>query len=199
MYDYILEEMADAIAKELHVDRNDVLSVLNGYWQDKIAHVWQVDDMLEAARRAGKPITRTDAAGLLYNVFDHHDSSLGISWTSLEVALEDYHFDLKTWPEEKYNEVHGMFKVWRKGNPIAHQIGMYPNKMDGNLPDALALAKTMAKEIPAEPVFVGIANYPDEDATPWLTITLLEGDAEPIIEESEEPCTLYSQTNASAS
>ncbi len=199
MYDYILEEMAEAIAKELHVDSNDVLSVLSRYWQDKIAHVWQVGDMLEAARRAGKPITRTDAAGLLYNVFDHHDSSLGISWTSLDVALEDYHFRLKTWLEEKYSEVHGIFKVWRKGNPIAHQIGMYPDKMDGNLPNALVLAKTLAKEIPGEPVFVGLANYPDEDAIPWLTINLPEGNTEPIIEESEEPCTRYSQTSASAS
>lgn len=191
MYDYILEEMADAIGNELHVESNDVLNILNSYWQDKIAHVWQVDDMLEAARRAGKPIMRTDAAGLLSNVFDHHDSSLGISWTSLDVALDDYHFDLKTWPEENYSEVHGIFKVWRKGNTSAHQFGTYPNKLDGNLSEALALAKTMAKEIPGESIFIGLANYPDVDATPWLTITLLEGDTEPIIEENKEPCTKF--------
>ncbi len=64
MYDHILEEMADAIALELNVTSNNVLCVLNQYWQDKIAHVWGVDDMLESARRAGKPITRNDAAGL---------------------------------------------------------------------------------------------------------------------------------------
>ena len=52
MYDHILEEMADAIAFELNVTSNNVLGVLNCYWQDKIAHVWQVDDMLESARRA---------------------------------------------------------------------------------------------------------------------------------------------------
>ena len=40
MYDHTLEEMADAIAKELHVNNNAVLSILNHYWQDKIAHVW---------------------------------------------------------------------------------------------------------------------------------------------------------------
>ena len=47
MYDHFLEEMADAIAKELHIDNNDVLSILSRYWQDKIAHVWQVEDVLE--------------------------------------------------------------------------------------------------------------------------------------------------------
>jgi len=31
MYDYMIEEMADAIAIELHVDNNDVLRVLHRY------------------------------------------------------------------------------------------------------------------------------------------------------------------------
>ena len=189
MYDHVLEEMADAIAFELNVESNNVLGVLNCYWQDKIAHVWQVDDILESARHAGKPITRTDATRLLYNVFDHHDSGMGISWTNLDVALEDYHFALKTCPEEKYNEVHGIFKVWRKGNLIAHQFGMVPKKMDGNLPDALTFAKTMAKETPGESVFIGLETDVNEDAIPWLTIILLVGESEPIIKESEESCT----------
>ena len=199
MYDYILEEMAETIAKELHADNNDVLGVLSRYWQDKIAHVWQLDDMLESARRAGKPITRADAIALLYEVFDHHDSSLGISWTSLEVALEGYHFDLTSLPIEKYDEVHGIFKVWRKGNPIAHEFGMESHNLDGNLPVALALAKSMAREIPGLPVFIGCETTSGEDPTPWLTVTLHEGETEPIIEESEEPCTQYNLDSASVS
>lgn len=211
MYDYILEEMAETIAKELHADNNDVLGVLSRYWQDKIAHVWQVDDMLESARRAGKPITRADAIALLYEVFDHHDSSLGITWTSLDVALADYHFDLKTWPIEKYDEVHGIFKVWRpvcvrtrtgrKGKPIAHEFGMEPHNLDGNLPDALALAKAMARETPGVTVYIGCETGSGEDPAPWLTVTLPtgEGETEPTIEESEESCTQSNQINASAS
>lgn len=199
MYDHILEEMADAIALDLHVDSNNVLGVLSRYWQDKIAHVWQVDDMLEAARRAGKPITRANAAVLLYDVFEDHDSSSGISWTSLEVALEDYHFDLKTLPVEKYNEVHGLFKVWRKGNPIAHEFGMEPHNLDGNLPGALALARSMAKETPGVLVFIGCEADSGEDPTPWLIVTLHEGETEPFIEESEELCTQSDLNSASAS
>ena len=111
------------------------------------------------------------------------------SWTNLDVALEDYHVVLKTWPEEKYNEVHGIFKVWRKGDLIAHQFGMFPKMMDGNLPDALALAKTMANEIPGVSVFIGLETDVDEDTIPWLTIILPEGETEPVIEESGESCT----------
>ncbi|MBI5965948.1 MAG: hypothetical protein HY863_20915, partial [Chloroflexi bacterium] len=185
----VLEEMADAIAFELNVTSNNVLSVLNQYWQDKIAHVWQVDDMLESARRTGKPITHADAAGLLHNLFDQLDSSMGISRTNLDVALEDYHFSLKNLPDEKYSEVYGIFKVWRKSNLIAHQFGMAPKMMDGNLPDALALAKTMAKEIPGVSVFIGLETDVDEDSIPWLTIILPVGETEPVIEESGDSCT----------
>jgi hypothetical protein len=201
MYDYILEEMADAIAKEFRLDNNEVLGILNHYWQDKIAHVWQVDDMLECARRAGKPITHTDAAGLLHNAFAHHDSSLGISWTSLEaeLELENYRFALKTWPEEKYNEIYGVFVVWQKGNPIAHQFGSFPHKLDGNLPEALEFAKMMAKENPGQPVLVGCEPMFGEQPIPWLTILTSNAETEPVIEESEAICTPSSPDNASAS
>lgn len=199
MYDYILEEMADVIAKEFRLDNNDVLSILNQYWQDKIAHVWQVDDMLECARRAGIPITRTDAAGLLHNAFDHHDSSLGISWMSLDAEVEHYRFDLKNWPEEKYDEVHGVFVVWQKGNLVAHQFGSFPHKLDGNLPEALEFAKLRVKENPDQVVFVGCEPMFGEQPNPWLTIRLPEGAIQPIIEESEATCTPSSPDNASAS
>lgn len=199
MYDHILEEMAEVIAREFRLDNNDVLGVLNRCWQDKIAHVWQVDDMLDCARRVGIPITRTDAAGLLHNAFDHHDSSLGISWTSLEAELDHYRFDLKNWPDEKYDEIHGVFVVWQKGNLIAHQFGSFPHKLDGNLPEALEFAKRKAKENSALPVFVGCEPMFGEKPVPWLTIHLQDGATQPIVEECEARCTPSSPDNASAS
>lgn len=170
MYDHMIEEMADAIAKELHLEPNAILPSLHRFWQDKIAHVWQVEDIYESARRIGKAVTREDAIGLLQDVFHHHDSSLGITWDSLDAALEDYRLDLTALPEERLSEVHGIFKVWRAGNLIAHQFGLYPNQMGGNLPDALSLARQMAKENPGEQVFLGLEDNPD----PWLTLTLLD-------------------------
>ena len=107
MYDYMLEEMADAVSQQLHVENAAVLRILAAYWQDKIAHVWSVDDMLETARKAGKPITRKDAIELLMQVFDGHDSSIGINWTCLEVEVETYHLNFASLPAETYGEVHG--------------------------------------------------------------------------------------------
>ncbi len=183
MYDYMLEEMSDAIALELNVDRNAVLSILSRYWQDKVAHVWDVDDMLACARRMGKPITRADAAGLLSDVFEDHDSDLGISWSSLSSALEGYHLVFKSCPEDQYDRVHGVFKVWRKGCLIAHQFGAPPRQLDGNLPEALEFARTMAAEMPVTPVYIGLETETGESHY-WLTVTCLNNQI--VI---EEPCT----------
>ena len=189
MYDYILEEMADAISKELRVDNAEVLNILGRYWQDKIAHVWQVEDVFESARRAGKPITREDAVEILHEVFDHLDSDLGITWMILDIALEDYKIDFRSLPVDLHPNVHGVFKVWLQGDPSTQQFGTYPQKVDGNLPEALAFAKELAKKILGVPVFVGCESCHYGEAEPWLTVTLKDGESEPIIEESEAVCT----------
>ncbi len=170
MYDHMIEEMADAIAKELHLEPNSILPSLHRFWQDKIAHVWQVEDIYEAAYRLGKAVTREDAIGLLQDVFHHHDSSLGITWDSLDAALEDYRLDLTALPEEHLSEVHGIFKVWRAGDLIAHQFGLYSNQMDGNLPEALAMARQMAKDQPGTQIHLGLEDNPD----PWLTLIMID-------------------------
>lgn len=170
MYDHMIEEMADAIANDLHLEPNTILPSLHRFWSDKIAHVWQVEGIYEAARRVGKAIIREDAIGLLQDVFHHHDSSLGITWDSLDAALEDYRLDLTALPEERLSEVHGIFKVWLAGNLIAHQFGLYPNQMEGNLPEALSLARQMAIEHPGEQVHLGLEDNPDS----WLTLTLID-------------------------
>ena len=170
MYDHMIEEMADAIAKELHLGPNTILPSLHHFWQDKIAHVWQVEDIYEAAYRLGKAITREEAIGLLQDVFHHHDSSLGITWDSLDAAMEDYRLDLTALPEERLSEVHGIFKVWRAGDLIAHQFGLYPTQMDGNLPVALAMARQMAKDHPCTQIHLGL----EDNSDPWLTLTLLD-------------------------
>ena len=141
MNDHVIEEMADAISTELHIPNEDVLRILHHYWQDKIAPIWQVDDLLETALNAGIPIIKDDAvAVVLKDLFEGHDAELGITWITLEAALQEYHLNFNQLPEDHYPNVQGVFKVWRKGNLIAHQIGLFPDHIHGNLPKALALA-----------------------------------------------------------
>ena len=185
MYDYMLEEMADAVSQQLHVENAAVLGILAAYWRDKIAHVWQADDMLEPARKAGKPITRADAAGLIHNVFDMHDSSIGINWTCLDVEIETYQLGFANLPTETYGEVHGVFKVWREHDPIAHQFGIFPNKVDGNFPVALDFAKALALEHSGQAVLLSCESSAGEETTPWLIIQQDENETISITESEE--------------
>ena len=185
MNDHCIEEMADAISRELRVDRNDVLRVLHHYWEDKIAPLWQVGDLLDTALKMGKPITKEDATRALKDLFEGHDPELGITWTTLEVALQEYHLDWKHLPEERYPEVQGVFKVWRKGNLIVHQVGLFPNHIHGNMPKALALAKSLADETPGVSVLIGCEPRYSEEVEPWLSVVREED-----CTRMEETCTL---------
>jgi hypothetical protein len=185
MYDYMLYEMADAVARKCNTRIDDAMNALIGYWQDKIAHVWQVEDMLEAARRAGKPILRADAVELLKVIFDNHDSDLGIAWKTLDKVLEDYRLDFGSLPAEKYEQVHGVFMVWRGNHPYAHTFGILPKNVDGNLPNALEFAKTLAQDNRDIDVFVGCKPNLEDKPQPWLTIIQHEYVPEPIISSKE--------------
>lgn len=184
MNDYVIEEMAETLAKELPIDRNDVLHVLHRYWEDKIAPVWQVDDLLETALNAGTPITKEDAIEILKDLFEGHDADLGITWTTLEVALQEYHLNWKRLSEDRYPEVQGIFKVWRKGTPNAFQVGLFPTHILGNLPKAITLAKSLADQSPGTPILIGCEARHSDDVEPWLSV-VREADCI----EVEETCT----------
>ena len=182
MNDYVIEEMADAISTELHIPNEDVLCILHRYWQDKIAPVWQIDDLLEAALNIGKPITKADAIEVLKDLFEGHDAELGITWMTLEVALQEYHLAWNHLPEDRYPDVQGVFRVWRKGNPIAFQVGLFPNDIRGNLPKAITLAKSLADQSPGVPVLIGCEPHHSDEVDAWLSVV------------SEEDCTQVEET-----
>ena len=170
MNDHVIEEMADILAGELHIPNEDVLRILHRYWQDKIAPLWQVDDLLETALNMGKPITKEDAIDVLKDLFEGHDAELGITWITLEVALQEYHLDWKHLPEDRYGDVLAVFRVWRKGNPIAFQVGLFPDHIRGNLPKAITLAKSLADQLSGVPALIGYEARHSEQVEPWLSI-----------------------------
>jgi len=187
MNDHVIEEMASAISTELHIPNEDVLRILHHFWQDKIAPIWQVDDLLETALNAGIPITKDDAVAVLKDLFEGHDAELGITWATLEVALQEYHLNFNQLSEDRYPDVYGVFKVWRKGTLIAHQVGLFPDHIHGNLPKAIALAKSLADETPNVPILVGCEPRHSEEIEPWLSVIREEDCIH--VGESEKPCT----------
>jgi hypothetical protein len=171
MNDSMIEEMAEFLAASLQLENNKVLNVLHRYWVDKIASVWQVEDLLEAALNLGRPITKGDAIEVLKDAYDNHDPELGISWSFLVASLQEYHLDWKHLPEGRYGEVQGVFKVWREGCLDAHQFGRFSDQVLGNLPQALACAKSLADQAPEIPVLIGCARRYSDRVEPWLSMT----------------------------
>ena len=199
MHTHMLEEIADAISTELHIQSSDALAVLSHYWEDKIALVWSVEEVYKCAYRSERPITRELAIEVLERAFDKHDAKYGISWITLDVTLEDYSLDFNDLSPEKYGEVYGVFCVWRKFDPFNHQFGFYPNEEVGNLPEALDFAKKLAREVPGVPVCIACELYASEELEPWISVLVEEPGSEPIIEEGEISCTPSNPTNLSAS
>jgi hypothetical protein len=79
-----------------------------------------------------------------------------------------------------------VFKVWRKGSPIAFQVGLFPEYIHGNLPKALTLAKSLADQTPGTPILIGCEPSHSDDVDAWLSVTR---EADGIhVEESEETC-----------
>ena len=171
MNETMLEKMTETIAMELPVDTNDVLRILHRYWMDKIAAVWQVDDLLESALNFGKPITRDDTCEVLKEIFEYHDAEQNLTWNTLEVAFQEYRLNWKRLPEDRYEEVQGVFKVWRRRNLIAHQVRLLPDRIHGNLPKALTLAKSLADETAGVPILIGCEPRLSDNVEPWLSAT----------------------------
>ena len=104
MYSYTIDAMAKMIAEKLSTayegfsgDKrmcSDLMkhieATLSEFWGNKIAVVWETEDVLNVAENMGREITEEQAKNILYYIFNHHDTNLGITWTTLECAIEDY-------------------------------------------------------------------------------------------------------------
>lgn len=108
------------------------------------------------ACKHGQPITREAAITVLQQIFDHLDSSQGISWTTIEVALEDYYLDLSSLTAEQHAQVAGAFKVWDESEENNQTFGgQGMESPTGHFPEALAYAIGLAKQNPGQPVTIG--------------------------------------------
>lgn len=53
-------------------------------------HLWSADDVLGKALDMKIKISKRKANDIIDNIHRHCDSSLGITWTTIECALEEY-------------------------------------------------------------------------------------------------------------
>lgn len=151
-----VREMACALHNQLGTPLDGALAVLSDYWRDKVADVWSLNDFIVLAVEKGHPITRELALRIARRVQDDLDPELGITWLTLQAAIEENcKLVLLDLPAEQRALVYGVFAVWRAKDQSGYVFGSFddPEQL-GNLTKALEQAEAFALQEPGEPVFL---------------------------------------------
>ena len=100
MHDYI-KEMVKALRPAV---KNPVEAkrILERFWANKMALVWDLRDIHTAANERGVALTRKEAIKVLQELHHHHDKQAGVKWEDLTSYIEESSLGRKlTRPELK--------------------------------------------------------------------------------------------------
>jgi hypothetical protein len=64
-------------------DRTKAKAILERYWTTRMALVWTIGDIHQAANERGLALTRKEAQHLLIDLKTHYNRQLGIKWIDL--------------------------------------------------------------------------------------------------------------------
>jgi hypothetical protein len=88
MCDHHIEEMLRKLRPALKT-RNKAKHILERYWSDKIAIVWDTEDVFRAANEREVALTKKEAIKLLNELHDHHNAQCGLKWEDLTTTIKD--------------------------------------------------------------------------------------------------------------
>lgn len=179
MHSHQMEELAMEITEATGADPAIVREVLENYWSDKIAITWAEVDLAGTALKQGRIVSSKTAMEILHDVQHHHDAELGVTWLTLEIALESgdktawfldvapitnamelYH-PLTAETAQCYESVYGNYRAWRwveDSEPVSETFGEPEQIETGNLVKALLYAMEIGTAHPNEAVFIGLVR-----------------------------------------
>jgi hypothetical protein len=77
--------------------QKEIEEILSDYWENKIAIVWTVNDILEFSKEERSIyLTEGQAKLILKKIHKEHDSENGINWGTLHEALNSYDMNHKS-------------------------------------------------------------------------------------------------------
>ena len=89
MHDKIIEAMVKALNPELK-DPVKAKQILKRFWGDKMALVWDVQDVHTAANEREMALTHQEAIKILHELHHHHNKQYGIKWEDVTAYIEEY-------------------------------------------------------------------------------------------------------------
>jgi len=101
MYNYTIQDMAEAVCRALDIDILEdgkslkIYNALQSFWSMSIADVWGADDVIDCAEfhfeSEGNFILTVDqAVEVLQNIQRNLDATTGITWEEVEAHTWDY-------------------------------------------------------------------------------------------------------------
>ena len=89
MQDYIIELMVKAL-KPVLKDRGKATRILERFWSEKIALVWDVQDVHTAANEREVALTNKEAIKVLQELHHYHNKQTGLQWKDVTCYIEEY-------------------------------------------------------------------------------------------------------------
>jgi hypothetical protein len=88
MHDYIIQAMVKALKPVLN-NPAKAQQILERFWTDKIALVWDVRDIHTAANECEVALTNRQATKVLQELHHGHDKQTGLQWIGVAGYIEE--------------------------------------------------------------------------------------------------------------
>ena len=88
MHDYIIEAMVKAL-KPVLKNPAKAKQILDRFWSDKMALVWDVQDVHTAANEREVALTKDEAIKILQELHHYHNKQYGIKWEDVTAYIEE--------------------------------------------------------------------------------------------------------------
>ena len=89
MHDYVIKAMVQAL-KPVLKNRKQSEEVLTRFWRDKIALVWDTEDVHTAANEREVALTNQEAIKVLREMHHYHNKQYGLKWEDVTAYIEEY-------------------------------------------------------------------------------------------------------------
>lgn len=86
MYAHHIKDMADEISKDKTLTGKQKVAVhkaLSKYWEDKIAIVWEANDVISEFKQNHKRCSKEKANDILTSILEQHDCNFGVTWDTI--------------------------------------------------------------------------------------------------------------------
>ena len=113
---FLYRDIQDLLEKKLPehgypVPISLIRDILNDLFDSVALHVWSREDIIGVAKERGWPIAPEATDEILENIERHVDCELGITWLTVEIAVDDFYggIDWYELPKEKREQYRGDF------------------------------------------------------------------------------------------